>query len=205
MRNVSHICLLVLLLHGCAGMNPNPGERTTDMAWTSGDFQKAYMTVKPAADRGEPWAQLRLGIFYMNGWGVEKNPHVAAEWYERALAQKTNGEWAEGLMVGAVGKPGYFNQNSDARIAEFNLAQLLYEGLGIEKDLVRAYFYVTNVIDESKGEAIFFCCEFSGGRSFYPKQFQELQSKIKAEMTPEQVGKADELVMSSRTRQPEVP
>jgi TPR repeat protein len=155
------ILLATLLLHGCAGPNPNPGERrTTDMAWLSGDFERALAIVKPKAEQGQPWAQLRLGIFYENGWGVEKNARKAVEWYKKALEQKATGEWAEGLTIGASGRPGYFNQNSDARIAAFNLAQMYAKGDGIEKDLVQAFFHVTNVIDESGGKAIFFVANF---------------------------------------------
>lgn len=197
MAQLVHLLILTLLLSGCAGPNPNPGERTTDMAWNRGDFQKAFVTVKPHADRGEPWAQLRLGIFYENGWGVEKDSRIAADWYRKALQQKADGLWAEGALIGTFGKFGYFNQNSDARIAEFNLAQLLYKGSDVDKDLVRAYLHVTNVIDEAKGKPIFFCCEFSGGRSFLPRQFEELRDKIKADMTPDELKKAEELILNS--------
>ena len=51
-------------------------------------------------------------------------------------------------------KPGYFNQNSDARIAAYNLAQLYYEN---DKNLPEAYQLINNVIEESEGKAIFFC------------------------------------------------
>jgi hypothetical protein len=194
MRTNTIVLLGALLLSGCAGPNPNPGERTTDMAWLSGNFERAFSTVKPKAEQGQPWAQLRLGIFYENGWGVEKNTRKAVEWYKKALEQKATGDWAEGLMIGAFGRFGYFNQNSDARIAEFNLAQVYYQGDGIEKDLVQAYVHVTNVIEESKGKAIFFCCEFSGGRSFTPKQFDELRNKIRVEMSPAQIKEAEEFL-----------
>lgn len=195
------IYLLTIVVYGCAGMNPNPGERTTDHATLAGDFHKAFVTAKPHADSGEPWAQLRLGIFYENGWGVEKDPRVAVEWYEKASSQKAKGDWAEGKLVGAIGRFGYFNQNSDARIAEFNLAQLLHKGYaeyGIERDLVRAYFYVTNVIDESKGKAIFFCCEFASPRYFTQQQFEELKSKLESEMTLDQKTEAEALVLKYR-------
>jgi TPR repeat protein len=102
---------------GCAGPNPNPGERTTDMAWTSNNFNRAFDIAKPKAETGEPWAQLRLGIFYENGWGINKDIEKAEYWYKKAAAQKVAGEWAEGKIVGASGKPGYFNQNSDGRSA----------------------------------------------------------------------------------------
>ncbi|MCP5265698.1 MAG: SEL1-like repeat protein [Burkholderiaceae bacterium] len=92
------------------------------MAWTSGAFARALEIEKPRAEAGEPWAQLRLGIFYANGWGVTRDAERAEYWYRRAEAQKADGDWANGRIVGATGRSGYFNQNSDARIAQFNLA-----------------------------------------------------------------------------------
>jgi len=103
---------VTIFIVACAGMNPNPGERTTDIAWTSGDFDNAVSVAKPKAEAGEPWAQLRMAIFYENGWGVDQDFKEAYTWYSKAVEQKDEGEWANGLMVGAVGKPGYFNQNN---------------------------------------------------------------------------------------------
>ena len=51
----------------CRGPNPNPGERTADMATLKGDFNKAFAIVKLAAEKGESWAHLRFGVFYENG------------------------------------------------------------------------------------------------------------------------------------------
>lgn len=171
--------LFAIAMAGCAGPNPNPEERTTDMAWTSNDFKRAVEVATPRAEAGEPWAQLRLGIFCENGWGTEKNLDKAEYWYKKAAAQKSTGDWAEGKMIGAVGKLGYFNQNSDARIAQFNLAQLYYT---TGKNLVEAKNLIDEVIKESDGKAIFFCCEFAGGRAFSPSQFIDLKQKIEKRM-----------------------
>ena len=67
-------------------------------------------------------------MFYVNGMGVQSNMQAAVEWYEKAAAQKAEGAWAEGQMVGAMGRTGYFNQNSDARIAQRNLAVIFLNG-----------------------------------------------------------------------------
>lgn len=171
--------LLVIAATGCAGQNPNPGERTTDTAWTSSDFKRAFEVAKPRAEAGEPWAQLRLGIFYENGWGTDKDVEKAEYWYKKAAAQKSTGDWAEGKLVGAVGKSGYFNQNSDARIAQFNLAQLYYTN---GKHLLEAKNLIDDVIQESDGKAVFFCCEFSGGRYFTQAQFLDLKQKIEKKL-----------------------
>ena len=188
----------LFLLSACAGPNPNPGERTTDMAWSSGNFNRAYSVVAPRAERGEPWAQLRLGIFYENGWGVDQDYKKAEYWYKKAAAQKASGNWANGKLVDAVGKAGYFNQNSDALIAEFNLADMYFNGRdGVQKDFITAYILINDVLIESNGKSVFFCCEFSGGRYFTQKQFTGLRDKIKAEMTIEQFKQAEENINKS--------
>jgi len=171
--------LFIIAAMGCAGPNPNPGERTTDIAWTSGDSKGAFNIVKPQAEAGKPWAQLRLGIFYENGWGINKDIDKAEYWYKQAAAQKASGDWAEGKLVGAVGKSGYFNQNSDARIAQFNLAQLYYNE---NKNLAEAKNLIDTVIKESNGKAIFFCCEFSVSRYFLPSHFIDLKQKIEKKL-----------------------
>jgi len=178
-----HYLMIAVLLIGCAGPNPNPGERTADMAWSSGSYAKSFSIVKPSAERGEPWAQLRLGIFYENGWGTEVDYSKAEYWYTKAAEHKAEGDWADGKLVGATGKPGYFNQNSDALIAEYNLASMYYNAPeGIKKDLEKAHELIEKVLMESGGNSIFFCCEFDGGRYFTQEQFRLLKSSIMSQL-----------------------
>ena len=176
------ILILTLFLSACAGPNPNIGERTTDMGWTSGNYQQAFETAKIYADKGQPWAQLRLGIFYANGWGVTKDPVIALNWYQMAAEQTADGDWANGQIVGATGQTGFFNQNSDALIAQFNLAQLYFEGGAIEKDLNKSLELVNIVIEKSNGMSVFFCCEFDTPRYFSQNQFSALKLKIENEL-----------------------
>ena len=174
---------LILFLSACAGPNPNPGERTTDMGWLSGDFSSAYKTARPYAEQGAPWAQLRLGIFYANGWGVKKDSAKALTWYEKAASHYNEDGWSKGNMLGAAGTAGYFNQNSDAIIAKFNMAQMYYVGEGASKNLEKALELVAQVILDSKGESVFFCCEFDQGRYFNQAQFQDLKTRIEMEIS----------------------
>lgn len=180
--------LLIACVAGCAGPNPNPGERTTDLAWTSGNNDGAFHIVEPHAIAGKPWAQLRLAIFYENGMGVEKDLRKAESLYLKAIKQRADNDWSNGVMVGAMGESGFFNQNSDAIISEYNLAALYYYAYmekndSIEASLVKADFHITNVISDSNGKAVFFCCEFSGGRGFSQDMFTKLAKKIKDEMS----------------------
>lgn len=182
---------LTLLLSGCAGMNPNPGERTADTNWEWGNYKKAYEVARNAAERGEPWAQLRLGIYYNNGIGVDVNIPEAVRWYKMAARQFEEGKWAEGYIVGAFGKSGYFGQKNDALIAQYRLADLYFDGEGIEKNLLISYLLINNVIKKSNGEPqIFFCCDWSGGRWFRQTQFTELKSKLENAMSQEQLSAA---------------
>ena len=177
------IIFLTLFLGACAGLNPNIGERTTDVGWISGNYQQAFDTAKVYAEKGYPWAQLRLGIFYENGWGVEKDVKIALDWYQKAAAQTATGGWANGQIIGAIGEMGYFNQNSDALIAKFNLAQIYFEGGAIKRDLNRSLDLVNNVIANSNGRPVFFCCSFSTPRYFTQEQFTGLKNKIEKELS----------------------
>lgn len=152
---------LSVLLVSCAVTNPNPGERTADKYWVAGDFAKAIEAARPQAELGEPWAQLRMGIYYDAGSGVEKDPAEAARWYKKAALQMAEGAWAKGKIISSKGKVGFFGQRNDALIAQFRLAVLYASGRGVELDLVKAYLLANNVSKKSNGKSVFFCCAYS--------------------------------------------
>lgn len=192
--------LIMVVVSACAGPNPNIGERTADMAWFNGHYARAIEVIKPHAEAGEPWAQLRLGIMYENGWGTEQSTLKAIEWYKKVAAQKAQGGWAEGQMIGALGRPGYFNQNGDARIAQRNLAYIYLHGAGVEKDLMRAYLNIRAVSEETQGRSIFFCCEFAGGRVFSAKDIADIYQAVLKEMPPEQKVEAEEKFLAQKDK-----
>ena len=108
------LLLILSFLISCAGPNPNPGERTADLLWTQYKFENSLDIIKPRAENGLPWAQLRLGIAYQLGGGVKQDFGEALKWYKKVAIRKADGGWSNGKMIGSFGKPGYFNQNSDA-------------------------------------------------------------------------------------------
>lgn len=185
------IVTMSLTLLGCAGMNPNPGERTTDTNWESRNYTRAIEAASVAAKRGEPWAQLRLGMYYNTGSGVEVNIPEAVKWYKKAARQLVEGKWAEGYIIGAIGASGYFGQKNDALIAQYRLADIYFKGEGVKKDLTLSYLLINNVIKKSNGEPqIFFCCEWSGGLWFRQAQFAELKSNLEMAMAQGQLMEA---------------
>jgi TPR repeat protein len=183
---------LILASSGCAGMNPNPGERTADMAWERQDYQRALSVIRPAAERGEPWAQLRLGVAYELGVGVAKDTREALVWYRKAARQIGEGGWAEGKLVGAMGRPGYFNQNSDALIAQHQIAGIYFRGDGVAKDPIEAYLYAKNVAEKTQGGSLFYCCEFSRARYITAEAIAESVARIESAMTSDDRKRAEE-------------
>ena len=79
-----------------------------------GNFARAFENAEHNAEKGYPWAQLRMGYMYKMGNGVPKNVDKALLWHKKAAAQTAEGSWADGQMIGASGESGYFNQNGDA-------------------------------------------------------------------------------------------
>lgn len=186
------VTIAVMAFGGCAGANPNPGERTADMAWMRSDYSQALTILRPAAERGEPWAQLRMGFLYEKGFGVEKDTREAVDWYRKAARQTGTGGWAEGKMIGALGRPGYFNQNSDALLAQYWIGHIYFRGDGVTRDLVEAYFWIRNVSDKTQGKSLFFCCEFAGGLHLSAAKIAETLANVEREMTADDKRTAEE-------------
>ncbi|EDY86718.1 Sel1 repeat family [gamma proteobacterium HTCC5015] len=151
-----------------------------DVAWEKYDYNTPFEVLMPAAERGEPWAQLRVGVAYELGSGITKDISTAITWYEKAASQESEGNWANGQLVGAAGKAGYFNQNSDALIAKFQLANIYLRGEGVAKDPEKALELAQYVSDKTQGNSIFYCCEFSGGRYIANTAITETLAKAKA-------------------------
>lgn len=192
------------LVGGCATLEPNTDEQTADIASYNGDARTALALVQRHAEAGEPWAQLRLGMAYEDASGPRKGVRTAIEryewkeliptaieWYKKAAAQKATGQWAEGVRFGASGRDGYFNQNNYARIAQYHLANIYLKGQGVSKDLEQAYLNIRAVVDETKGQGIFFCCEFSGGTYVTALEISKTYDAVLKQMTDGQKQSAE--------------
>src|SRR5579864_4557719 len=84
-----------------------------DAALKNKDYQKALDIYKQLSESGHPVAEYQLAYLYLNGFGVEKNPSIAAAWFMKA---------------GTLGLAQ----------AQFALATLYYYGVGIEQGLTQA-------------------------------------------------------------------
>ena len=68
-------------------------------AYERGDFNTAYREWRPAADKGDPYAQHMLGFLYANGRGVPLKPGETAQWIGRAAdAGYPDAQYDYGIM-----------------------------------------------------------------------------------------------------------
>lgn len=155
---ISTFLICTGLLSGCAGINPNPGERTFDQMWSAQQYDAAVSQVRDPAERGQPWAQIRLAQAYFFGAGAPKDKSLAAQWYRKAAIQKSDDAWANGQMIGAMGESGRFGQNTDATVAQYQLALIYFEGDQVPQDLKEARYWINEAKQNSKGGHVYICC-----------------------------------------------
>ena len=79
-------------------------------------YAEALELITPLANEGNSRAQNALGVFYVQGWGVDQDFDIARDWYEKAAAG---------------GNPR----------AYFNLGRMYALGMGVEKDCDKAVEY----------------------------------------------------------------
>lgn len=89
------------------------------------DYQQAFHFFRMSADRGIAVSQYFLGLMYLNGLGVAKDPVTAVQWYQKSAEH------------------GYYK-------AELDLGNLYYRGVGINKDLLKAYAWISLAIAQKK-------------------------------------------------------
>ena len=96
---------------------PTPPANPLAAAFQRGDYVTVLKILRPKAMAGNASAQHNLGFMYEKGYGVARNPAMAASWYRKAADQ---------------GNP----------LGQLALGRLYYEGAGLQRDLVEAYKWV---------------------------------------------------------------
>ncbi len=151
-----------LIFEGCSAFNPNPGETEADTYLVKKDYAAALAIIEPLAEQNIPWAQLRLGIAWEYGQGKTQNHQEALHWYRKVAVQRTELPWADGVHLISAGEKGFFNQNNDAKVAQYLIARLYYQGgKGVKPDLAEAWLWSQYVYKLSEGNDILYCCEKS--------------------------------------------
>ena len=81
--------------------------------WKTQQYEKCFSGHLELAKQGYPLAECQVGFFYLEGWGVEKDPAKAFYWSDRAAC---HGDWD----------------------GQYNLAWMYENGVGTEPDAEKA-------------------------------------------------------------------
>lgn len=134
---------------GCC--NKKPTLEDAGKAYQSGDFKKAADIFTPAAEEGNPDAQVNIAFMYYCGMHFPKDQQKAAEWYEKAAKQN--------------------NSN-----AQFSLGTLYENGEGVKQNLTEAYFWYS--LAEKQGDRDSQRLRREIERKLSSKQIKELKGRI---------------------------
>lgn len=124
------------------------------------DYEKAFKTMKKAAESGYAPAQYYLGILYEKGQGVSKSYSNARKYYELAARQKYAAAqnqlgclYYNGLGVDTDYSEAVYYQKLAASQgyapAEVNLGYMYENGYGVEKNLETARAYYQEAMDNN--------------------------------------------------------
>ena len=95
-KQVSWICVCLFAL---AGQAISDSLSDANRAYDAGDYAKAAKWYQLAAEQGDVYAQLNLGMMYYRGEGVPQVYKEAAKWYQMAAEQgNANAQYLLGVM-----------------------------------------------------------------------------------------------------------
>ncbi|PKC09447.1 HCP-like protein [Rhizophagus irregularis] len=114
------------------------------------DLKKSFYWYQKSAENNNKFAQYNLGLYYQNGWGIEKTDEIEAfKWYEKSAKQDNSDAqnylgflYNNGINIQKdLEKSFYWYQKSAENgnmIAQYNLSNFYRYGLEIEKNEIKA-------------------------------------------------------------------
>ncbi len=126
----------------------------------------AQQSLRDLAEKGQPQAQIDLGLLYAKGIGVEKDYAAAMQWFQRAAAQDApRALFLVGLMYErGFGVPRNYDTAlawyrraaaKDAPLAELALARFYGQGLGVERDPAQRAAWLLRAANQGNPQAQF--------------------------------------------------
>jgi len=137
-------------------------------AWKSGDYSKAFGLLLPAALKGDPIAQHRVGVMYVRGDGVGVDHAEATRWFRSAAEQgQAESQYSmalryqrgESVAQDHQEAARWFKLAADQGIgaAAAALGREYAKGEGVPQDLVEAYKWATiaaRLSDPNSGDTL---------------------------------------------------
>lgn len=132
--------------------------------FAKGDYDAAFEWTKKAADQNYAPAQLRLGMMYYNGRGVEQSFLKAAEWFHKAAdqdyapAEFMNGvqsEGGKGFQRNAKTAIGWYRAAAEKEYApaQLSLGNMFRKGDGVAKDAKEAVAWYRKAANQNYAPA----------------------------------------------------
>lgn len=94
------------------------GYEEATQAYAAGNYDAALKEFRALADQGDGKSAYFVGVFYHNGFGVQRDDAEAAKWFKRAAEQ-------------------------NHPLAQYYMGKLSEQGRGVDKDLVAADMWFT--------------------------------------------------------------
>lgn len=134
-------------------------------AFEIGDFATAKQELLPLADKGNPAAQVILGVMYAKGEGVAQDAKQAVYLFQKAAEQGyAQAQHNLGLMYN--NGEGVAHDDKQAAYwyqkaadqghapAQYNLGLMYYKGDGVTHDAKQAAYWFQKAADQGNAEAI---------------------------------------------------
>ena len=160
LRRISAVILLLCL-------QPVPAIADTAAgiaAYDEGDYETARKLLQPEAEKGDAAAQVKYGLIFAKGLGVERDTAESFKWFQKASAQGN----AEAMYcMGVAYDVGDAGSKDPAKAAEwyrkaaeqgyakaqYNLGQMLQSGDGIRADPEESVKWLQKAADQSEASA----------------------------------------------------
>ena len=166
-------------------------------AYKAGNFRLAYERWRPVAEGGDARSQMNFGMLYMQGRGVEKDPNIALEWFEKAAKQNyASAQYNAGHVRATI--KGKERSQKQAAIwfheaakrghagAQYQLARRYEKGGAVKKNLVRALYWT--ILSEARA------------KKKLKARVVKLRERLVAGMSEEKVAEAMDLVAKAEAR-----
>jgi len=154
-------------------------------AFDRGDFVASFETLSPLTDRGDPVAQFFVGVMYLAGHGVQKNPPLAVQLLYRSA---TAGVADAQNYMGAFYRTGHnvplnyatamqwylFAAKQNYKNAQYRIALMYRDGLGVDRDNRQAYVWA--------------CISAAGG----PPEAIALRARLQKQLSAEDAAQAEQ-------------
>ncbi len=133
----------------------------------SGKLEEGFAILSPLAEKGGAEAQYGVAILHKEGWGTDKNPEKALEYYEKAAEQghinamfytASAYQSGEGVTQDYTVAAKWYEQaaNKGHAPAMYGLGSLYYNGLGVERNDAVADTWINKSADAGFSLAIAF-------------------------------------------------